>query len=501
MSFVSGTFSRPARFALVGLAVAVAALTAPLALGGAPGGAAPTCTMNFTATAGGSFFTPGNWDVNRLPTTTDYACIPVAVTGAVTYAGNVTVAGVDVEGTGGFAASSGTLTLTDVVNASAIKKLTLSGATIAGAANVTLKGTTAWSSGTMTGTGTTTLSAGVTMTVTGRNSQPDATLNRAFMNHGTILVPATDGLVLNFAAAVLTNAVDGIVNLNGDGASLYWWNSPGSIVNNGLITRSLGAGTAFITVPVTNKTSGVIDLGPGTLAMSRGLTNSGQVNVGFQTLNVTGGMTSTGKGILEIAVGPSSHGNVTVATTNVLAGELHIDLQSGYTPAVGTAVQLITTTGTQSGAFKAGAYQMIGATNTGWKFATSANKVVATVRPLSDVSAGISAPATTLTQTIPFNVDVKVTNNGPIAANNAAVTLTLPASVHVSGALPAGCTQPTAATVRCAAGTVAVSATTTFTISLVANAAATDTLTVAASTANTDIVATNNKQSASVTVV
>ena len=374
---------------------------------------------------------------------------------------------------------------------------------VGGVGNLVIATPSTWQKSSMSGTGTVTLNNGVTMTVLGFGNSDDVNVFRPFTNHGTILIPTGDRLLVN-SPAVLTNAADGTINLDGDNTSLSATQgaTDATIDNKGLITRSAGTGTATIFNPVSNETTGVIDLGTGTLSMRGGLTNAATVNVGFQTLNVTGGMTSASKGILEIGVGSASHGSVTAASTDKLGGELHINLQSGYTPTVGTAVQLITTTGTQSGAFKVGAYQIIGATNDGWKFKTSANKVVATVRPLSDVSPAITNVPALATQTIPFNFDIKVTNNGPNPANAAAVTLSFPASLHVvSGTLPAGCTQPTATKVHCSAGTLAVSATATFTITLVGSAAATDTLTVAASTANTDIVATNNKASATVSVV
>ena len=97
---------------------------------------------------------PPNWDdattptTHRVPGATDFACIPSTIAGAVTYAGkNISVLGVSAGGSGGFAISSGTLTLSSTTEPSTIAKLGLSGGTITGAGNLALTGQTTWSNG------------------------------------------------------------------------------------------------------------------------------------------------------------------------------------------------------------------------------------------------------------------------------------------------------------------------------------------------------------------
>ena len=134
---------------------------ATLLLDGSAAVGAPTCTINFNKVAGGDFFTAANWNdavtptTHRVPGTTDYACVPVTTTGAVTFStgASKTIKGIDAEGTGGFTAASGTLTVTDVANDTTIKNFDLTGATIAGAGAVNLTGTATWDSGTFSGTG------------------------------------------------------------------------------------------------------------------------------------------------------------------------------------------------------------------------------------------------------------------------------------------------------------------------------------------------------------
>jgi len=275
---------------------------------------------------------------------------------------------------------------------------------------------------------------------------------------------------------------------------LFGYNGGGHVVNNGTINAALTSGTATIATPLTNGASGVINLRRAMLAASRGFANSGTVNIGYQRFAVTGGLTLTSKGTLAFDVGPSAHGSLTSSTPTKVGGHVAIALASGYIPAVGTAVMLITTTGTQSGSFIVDSTHAIGSTNDGWKMSTGGNKVRITVRPLSDVAGSVTAPATA-TQTVPFTVNSSVSNNGPEAANTATVTLSLPSSIAVSGPLPTGCTQPTSRTVRCAAGLLAIGASKTFAVTLVASASGSDRITASATTTNTDLVPGNDKDS------
>jgi len=276
--------------------------------------------------------------------------------------------------------------------------------------------------------------------------------------------------------------------------------SGATVVNNGTIDAALTSGTATIGTPLTNNVTGVIDLGTATLAATNGFTNSGTVNIGYQTFNVSGGMTLTSKGTVAFGVSSSAHGALTSTSPTKLGGHVAIALASGYVPGVGTAVTLVTTTGTQSGSFIVDSTQAIGSTNTGWKMANGGNKVTVTVRPLSDVAGSITAPSTA-TQTIPFTVNAGVSNNGPKAANSATVTLSLPSGITVSGSLPTGCTQPTTTTVKCAAGLLASGASKIFPVTLVASASGSDTISASAASANTDLVPANNKKSAVLTAI
>ena len=405
--------------------------------------------------------------------------------------GAFTSNGASFSGTGLARLTAGTATLTGT---NAINSLfSFSGGTINGTGSLALTGQTTWSGGTIELSGTTTSSGALTVTGTSSFLQGPLT------NSGTLTLPANADLQLE-TPAVLTNAAAGTIDFAGSGSEVSGFDFEGKVVNNGTIKASLTSGTATITAPLTNSTTGVINLGTATLEATDGFTNSGLVNIGFQTFNIEGGMTLNSKGTIAFDVSSSAQGTLTSATRTKLGGHVSIALASGYTPAVGKAVTLVTTTGTQTGSFIVDSSQTIGSTNTGWKMASKGNKVTVTVRPLSDVAGTITAPATA-TATVPFTVSASVSNNGPEAASSAAVTLALPTGITISGSLPASCTQPTTTTVKCTAGSLAASSKKTFPVTLVASASGSDSITASATTANADLVPGNNKESVVVTAI
>src|SRR5436305_13466153 len=140
-------------------ATAVALLVAPQ-----PAGAA-TCTITWTGGGGdGRWTTAGNWSPARIPTTTDYACIPAGAGTVTVPTGSNIVLGIDAQGTG-LTVTGGTLELTDATQPSTVRNLSFSGGTITvdSGVSLTLAGTTQWSGGVLTGAGTTTVPSGATM--------------------------------------------------------------------------------------------------------------------------------------------------------------------------------------------------------------------------------------------------------------------------------------------------------------------------------------------------
>ena len=274
---------------------------------------APTCTINFNKVAGGDFFTVANWNdaitptTHRVPNTTDYACVPVTTTGAVTFAtgASKTIKGIDAAGTGGFTVSSGTLTVTDNANATTILKLNFSGGTIAGAGAVNITGASTWSGGTVSGTGAVTVPSGSTLSVTSSNCFP--LLSKALTNHGTILISdgGCGGLYMS-SSKTLSNAADGTIDLQADNATIV--NSDASAVsvaNSGTIKKTVGAGTTTINVPVTNSGASVsYQAITGTIALTTSnnaatIGGSGNLDLG-STFNVTGATTLSAGPLLQL---------------------------------------------------------------------------------------------------------------------------------------------------------------------------------------------------------
>src|SRR5205807_521711 len=123
-----------------------------------------------------------------------------------------------------------------------------------------------------------------------------------------------------------------------------------------------------------------------------------------------------------------------------------------------------------------------------------------TVRAAADLSIVKTAPATASAGT-DITYTLTVTNNGPSASSGGTVTDVLPAQVSFVSA-SAGCTNA-AGTVTCTFGTLAPSATQTFTIVVHINPTAsgpiTNTATVAAASPAEDTNAANNTSMATTT--
>jgi hypothetical protein len=298
----------------------------------------------------------------------------------------------------------------------------------------------------------------------------------------------------------LTNAADGVIDLQGDNANLGTaFGATGSVVNSGVLKRSSGSGTDTIAVPITNQATGTIRNDAGTLAVSSTLTDQGTINLSTGAMSISGAFTPASTATLGVTVGPTGNGSLTVGGATKLAGRFAITTTPGYTPPLGTVATILQTTGTQTGGFGALRGQLIATTNDAWRVSTTAKKVTITVAPAADVAATITAP-TTATVNVAFTATLTVTNNGPSVATAASVSMTLPAGVTISGTLPTGCTQPTTTTLRCSAGSLAVGASKSFTVSFVSSTTGTKALRAVARTSAVDAVTANNRQTASVIV-
>jgi hypothetical protein len=156
----------------------MAAGRAPAALG--------TCTINWTGTAGDhQWTTTTNWNPVRVPTTSDYACVPSTYTQTVILStGTNVVNGVNLQGSG-FQISGGSLELTDSTQSSAINNFAFSSGTLQVDTSVALSvgGAWSWTGGDLKGAGTTTIPFGSTLTMNGGGG---IHANQVLSNAGTI---------------------------------------------------------------------------------------------------------------------------------------------------------------------------------------------------------------------------------------------------------------------------------------------------------------------------
>jgi fibronectin-binding autotransporter adhesin len=284
---------------------------ASLLMGGSAVGA-PTCTINFNKVAGGDFFTIANWNdaitptTHRVPGTTDYACVAGTTTGAVTFSTGTskTIKGIDAEGTGGFALTAGTLTISDAANDTTIKNISIAGGTLAGAGNAVFTGTGTWDYGTLSGTGSVTVPSGSTVNVSSTACYP--ILGRSLTNHGTIAITgnACGGLYLS-TSKTLTNASDGTIDIQADTAINNWDASAVSIANSGTIKKTTGSGNSTVNVNVTNSGASVsYQATIGTILLttsdnSATIGGSGNLDLGT-TFNVTGATTFSSGPLVKI---------------------------------------------------------------------------------------------------------------------------------------------------------------------------------------------------------
>ncbi|MEW6755080.1 MAG: FG-GAP-like repeat-containing protein, partial [Candidatus Latescibacterota bacterium] len=231
-----------------------------------------------------------------------------ASTGATVDFGGGTHAfdGVSVEGLGRGQLSDGEI---QVISASSVGNLDLTGGTLSGGGVLTYQGTGSWSAGTQSGSGETALASGATLTLTGGSSKflQERTLH--VLPGGTLAVA---GPYFRFVSGGhLVN--EGLLDVQGNLGIEQYSGAVGLIRNTGTLTKSAGTGTATLGVPVKNQGGTIaVAAGAGTLQLA-----------GADTLH--GGSYAAGTGAtLELA-------NSTHRVLGTLTGSIegHLRLASG----------------------------------------------------------------------------------------------------------------------------------------------------------------------------
>jgi uncharacterized repeat protein (TIGR01451 family) len=172
----------------------------------------------------------------------------------------------------------GTLTMNSAA-AQSIPTLSMQGGTLNGTTTINITGTAmTWTSGIIAGSGALNIPASAVITVSGYPQLDGRPVNNA----GTINITSTYNLYL-LNNAVLTNS--GAINLQGDG-NLYLNSALGttSIVNSGTITKSGGASSSTINIPITAQSGSQLNVQAATLYVA-GVTSTGG------TFNIASGTT------------------------------------------------------------------------------------------------------------------------------------------------------------------------------------------------------------------
>jgi len=235
-------------------------------------------TINFDNSAGtGLWQTTTNWDLDRLPISTDDVCIAGF---SVTHSsGTDTIGSLTVGSTGSLALTVGTLNLT---TASQIDgSFTLSGTGIlGGAGELTVNGATTWTGGTMTGAGTTNANGGISF---GGSGVKDLTAARILNTAGTTAWAGTGGIRPG-SGAVINNS--GIWDCQSNTTMANPFGGTAAFNNSGTFKKSTLAGTTTVSIPFNNSVT--VDVQTGTLILSGGGTSGGTFT-GLGTLQFSAG--------------------------------------------------------------------------------------------------------------------------------------------------------------------------------------------------------------------
>jgi hypothetical protein len=259
---------------------------------------AAVCTINFVP-ASGAWETATNWDLTRLPNSSDVACIASGKT-ATLGSGTQTISTLSAANGSTLNINGGSLTFSSASTAGNLSigggtltangNLTVAGAfSLAGTSTSILNGTGAvnlngaatWSgSSHMAGSGTTNVNAGMTIV----SSAPLVDGRSLFNNSGSTLSisggGANNGLFCN-NGATLQNQAGGTWNLQDDNGVFLSAGGTGvcNFTNNGTLNRTTTSGTASISI-FDFMNAGVVNVNTGTLLISRGSSHTGSFVVG-----------------------------------------------------------------------------------------------------------------------------------------------------------------------------------------------------------------------------
>jgi hypothetical protein len=306
--------ARPAR-AIAPLAYLVALLIALLAAAG-PGAApavaqtafaCPTATITWTRGAGTDLWqTASNWDLNRVPTTTDHVCVPDLAGTAVVYntlittiasltsdenltisGGSLSLSG-DLIGRKGLTITNGTFAVAGVESIVG-GKLTLSGGTLRVTGQLAADGRVDWTAGIKDGAGTLLVRDGADVDDLTLSGTANKQLNAGTVVNEGHAVASGGSLFLN-GGSHFENRSGATFDAAGDLDIGLSFSPLGVFANAGTFIKSAGAGTAASDVIIPFNNTGTVEVRAGTLRLANGGTHSGVFDVAAGTLlNFDGG--------------------------------------------------------------------------------------------------------------------------------------------------------------------------------------------------------------------
>jgi RHS repeat-associated protein len=309
----------------------VVVLLVALAVVPAGASAESVCTDTWTRPSEGEWQVASDWSSGKVPSSSDVACVGSGAT--VTITGGSDVAGV-LQGEGGVAVSAGSLELTNTLEGSTIRTLSLSGGTLTGAGTLKVSVLLSWTGGTMSGSGTTVLPSSATGSKEGSGEVFLA--QRMLVNEGTFtlskgLIRMREGAEVKNTGTFVANA-GGTVLAAGEGAASLFLNTgtlqktssgetyvgvdfenqgtvnalTGEIVfnsskrtavltNGSVLEGTVGFNGPSVTGYAFQAPSGTVRLTSGTLSISGGSTAE------IANFVMTGGPVLTGAGMLEVS--------------------------------------------------------------------------------------------------------------------------------------------------------------------------------------------------------
>ena len=225
--------------------------------------AAGACTITWTGGAGTTAWAAAaNWDLNRVPSSSDYVCVP-DMTPDINLAipTDTTLRGID--SAESITVNNATLTLTDASADSHLRgpvKMTGGTALIDGAGALHLYATLNWDHGTISGAGALLIESGANVNLLTSTAKE---LKRHVTNWGTVTFTESGGLRV---ASAITFTNEGTVEFPSAGTVVEATGAAFALHNNGTVKKS---GTGEVALDGTLTNAGTLEVSTGVLSLPK----------------------------------------------------------------------------------------------------------------------------------------------------------------------------------------------------------------------------------------